>query len=157
MIRRATPADLPHIVACIRALADYERLAHECEADEASLREHLFGTTPYCHALIAEDDGVPVGFALWHFAYSTFKAAPCLHLEDLFVFPDRRGKGHGLALLRAVAAEAVQRGCARLGWNVLDWNQPAIRFYEAQGAQVLPDWRTCRLTGAALQRAASLS
>lgn len=155
MIRPATPADVPHILHCIRELARYERLEHECEPDAVRLREHLFGRAPVAFALIAEHGDLPVGFALCFATYSTFKTRTCLHLEDLFVLPEHRGAGHGLALLRAVAKEAVRRGCPRLDWNVLDWNEPAIGFYRAQGAEVLPDWRTCRLAGAALQQMAA--
>lgn len=155
MIRPAVATDVPHILHCIRELARYERLEHECDLDAARLREHLFGEAPVAFALIAEQQGVPVGFALCFPTYSTFKTRACLHLEDLFVLPEHRGGGHGLALLRAVAHEAVRRGCPRLGWNVLDWNEPAIGFYRAQGAELLPDWRTCRLAGAALAQMAA--
>jgi GNAT superfamily N-acetyltransferase len=151
MIRPAREDDVPHLIGCIRGLARYERLEHELDLDAGRLREHLFGPTPACQALVAEQDGEPVGFALFFASYSTFKTRPCLYLEDLFVRPDRRGQGHGLALLRAVAKEAVRRGCLRLDWNVLDWNRPAIDFYCAHGAELLPDWRTCRLQGTALQ------
>jgi GNAT superfamily N-acetyltransferase len=154
MIRAAGMADVPHLVHCIRELARYERLEHECDPDAALLAEHLFGARPLCGALVAEDDGRAVGFALFFLSYSTFRTRPCMHLEDLFVLPDQRGNGHGLQLLRAVAAEAVRRGCARLDWNVLDWNAPAIGFYQRQGARLLPDWRTCRLDGEALDAVA---
>jgi len=150
-IRRATPADVQHVLHCIRELARYERLEHELDVDAARLRDWLFAKGASGGALIAEADGQPVGFALYFPTFSTFKVRECLHLEDLFVLPEHRGHGHGLALLRAVAQEAVRRGCPRLDWNVLDWNEPAIGFYRKQGAQVLPDWRTCRLAGAALQ------
>jgi GNAT superfamily N-acetyltransferase len=154
MIRPAVLADVPHLARCIRGLARYEKLEHECAIDEQRLAAHLFGPEPVCFALVAESAAGIVGFALCYLTYSTFKTAPCLHLEDLFVVPEARGEGHGLALLRFVAAETVRRGCARLQWNVLDWNEPAIRFYEQQGAEVLPDWRVVRLAGAALQAAA---
>jgi GNAT superfamily N-acetyltransferase len=150
MIRPATEDDVPHLIECIRGLARYERLEHQLDLDPERLRAHLFGPTPACHAFVAEQDGQPVGFALYFASYSTFETRPCLYLEDLFVQPERRGEGHGLALLRAVAAEAVRRGCPRLDWNVLDWNRPAIDFYTARGAELLPDWRTCRLQGRAL-------
>jgi GNAT superfamily N-acetyltransferase len=155
MIRRATREDVPQIARFIRDLAAYERLEHECDPDEARLREHLFGQAPVCGAFLAEHDGRPVGFALYFQTYSTFKSMPCMHLEDLFVVPEARGNGLGLALLRAVAAEAVARGCPRLDWNVLEWNAPAIRFYESRGARLLADWRTCRLDGAGLRRVAA--
>lgn len=151
MIRPAAPADVPHLLDCIRGLARYEHLEHELDLDGARLGQHLFGDAPACGAFVAETDGRVVGFALFFQTYSTFKSRPCLWLEDLFVQPDQRGHGHGLMLLRAVAQEAVRRGCPRLDWNVLDWNEPAIGFYRAQGAEVLPDWRTCRLAGAALR------
>lgn len=155
MIRRATRGDVPHLARFIRGLAVYERLEHECDPDEGRLREHLFGPSPACGAFLAEHDGRPVGFALYYLSYSTFKTRPCLHLEDLFVDPAHRGRGIGLSLLRAVAALAVARGCPRLDWTVLDWNRPAIAFYEKQGARLLPDWRVCRLDGDALARVAA--
>jgi GNAT superfamily N-acetyltransferase len=151
MIRLAAPDDVPALLECIRGLARYERLESQLDLDGARLREHLFGARPACGAFVAEQDGAVVGFALWFATYSTFKCRPCLWLEDLFVLPDQRGHGHGLALLRAVAGEAVARGCPRLDWNVLDWNAAAIGFYQRQGAELLPDWRTCRLQGAALR------
>jgi GNAT superfamily N-acetyltransferase len=154
MIRAATPDDVPHLLLCIRELARYERREHQLDLDGGRLREHLFGAQPACGALIAEDGGERIGFALFFASYSTFLTRPCLHLEDLFVLPEHRGRGHGLALLAAVAAEAVRRGCPRLDWTVLDWNEPAIGFYRAQGAEVLPDWRTCRLQDQALLRLA---
>ncbi|HLQ36602.1 MAG TPA: GNAT family N-acetyltransferase, partial [Planctomycetota bacterium] len=126
MIRRAVADDIPHLARCIRELARYERLEHECEIDEARLRLHLFGPQSVCAALLAAEADRAVGFALFYVTYSTFKTRPCLHLEDLFVMVEARGKGHGLALLRAVAAETLVRGCARLDWHVLDWNAPAI-------------------------------
>lgn len=149
-IRPATAADVGVIARFIRDLARYEQLEHQLELDEGRLHAHLFGPIPACGALLAELDGAPVGFALFFQNYSTFKTRPCLHLEDLFVDPSCRGKGIGLALLRATAAVAVERGCPRLDWNVLDWNQPAIGFYEAQGARLMGDWRLCRLDGDAL-------
>ncbi|MGE3174355.1 MAG: N-acetyltransferase family protein [Planctomycetota bacterium] len=155
MIRPAVAADVPTLLELITGLARYERLEHELDLDRERLHRHLFGAAPAAFALIAEDHGAAVGFALCLPTFSTFKCAPCLHLEDLFVLPEHRGRGHGLRLLRAVAAAAEQRGCPRLDWNVLDWNAPAIDFYRAQGAELLPDWRTCRLTGAALRRMAA--
>jgi GNAT superfamily N-acetyltransferase len=149
-VRSATPADVPHVARFIVDLARYEHLEHELDVDEGRLREHLFGPAPACGALLVEIGGTPVGFALFFESYSTFKTRPCLYLEDLFVMPEHRGKGAGLALLRALAATAVARGRPRLDWAVLDWNAPAIGFYEKQGARLLTDWRTCRLDGAAL-------
>lgn len=154
-VRAATPADVPTIARFIRELARYEQLEHQLDLDEARLRDHLFGPHPACGALIAEADGGPAGFALWFQTYSTFRTRPCLHLEDLFVLPEFRGRGLGLALLRELAAVAVARDCPRLDWQVLDWNAPAIGFYEKQGARVLPDWRVCRLDGEALQKVAA--
>ena len=154
-IRPATPADVPLLAAFIRELAVYERLEHEVALDEQRLHRHLFGPVPACGALVADAGGEPAGFALFFASYSTFLTEVCLHLEDLFVRPAHRGRGLGLALLRAVAAEAVARGCPRLDWQVLDWNAPAIGFYQRQGARLLTDWRTCRLDGDALARCAA--
>ena len=156
-VHRARPADVPVIARCIRDLARYEKLEHQLDLDEARLHSHLFGAPPVCHSLIGTVDGTAVGFALYFTTYSTFRTQPCLYLEDLFVQPEHRGCGLGLALLRALAAEAVARGCPRLDWSVLDWNVSAIGFYEKQGARLLHDWRVCRLDDAALARAASLA
>ncbi len=131
----------------IRALADYERLAHECLADEAALEAHLFGPRPYAEVLVAEVDGEPAGFALFFHNYSTFLTKPGLYLEDLFVVPERRGLGLGRRLLAALAALAVERGCGRLEWSVLKWNAPAIAFYERLGAVPMVEWQVYRLTG----------
>lgn len=152
-IRPATPDDAPVLHDLILALADYEKLRDEAEAgSEADLRAHLQpGANPALGALIAEaDDGTAVGFALFFPVYSTFNTNWGLHLEDLFVRPEHRGRGIGLGLMRAVAAEAVRRGCVRMEWAVLDWNTPAIGFYERLGARPLDDWTTMRLTGDAL-------
>jgi GNAT superfamily N-acetyltransferase len=161
MIRPATPADVPTIARLIRALAEYERLADKVALDEGRLREHLFGLRPYAEVLIAEEAGAVVGFALFFPNYSTFLARPGLYLEDLFVLPEHRGKGHGKALLAALARLALERGCARLDWMVLKWNEPALRFYRALGAGPLDDWTVYRLAGDALRalagRAASTS
>jgi len=154
MIRAAEPHDVDAILQGIRDLAAYEKLEHEVDASLASLRDQLFGPRPIIGAFVAEEAGRVVGFALYFSTYSTFKTAPCLHLEDLFVEPDYRGKGLGEALLRAVAAEAERRECPRLTWNVLDWNEPAIGFYRRMGADVLPDWRVCRVEGSAIARMA---
>jgi len=154
-IRAARPDDGPTIFKLIQALAEYERLSHEVTGSEALLREHLFGDRPYAEALLATWDGEVVGFALFFSTYSTFLTRPGLYLEDLFVQPAYRGRGLGKALLQRLAQVAVERGAGRLEWNVLDWNAPAIAFYQAMGAQVLPDWRTCRVTGTALQALAA--
>src|SRR5690606_5148421 len=154
-IREATAADVPTVLRFVVELAGFERLAHEVELDgaEARLREHLFGERPRCEVLLAEEDGAALGFALFFPTYSTFKTAPCLHLEDLYVAPAARGRGIGEGLLRAVARRARERGCARLQWNVLDCNRRAIAFYERMGASVLADWRTGRVEGEASLRA----
>jgi GNAT superfamily N-acetyltransferase len=151
MIRPATAADVPTIAALIRALAEYERLSHEVVLDEGRLREHLFGPRAFAEVLLAEEDGAVVGFALFFHNYSTFLAKPGIYLEDLFVVPEHRGKGHGKALLAALARLAVERGCGRLEWAVLEWNEPSIQFYKALGAVPMNDWRTYRLTGDALR------
>src|SRR5688572_12687192 len=131
MIRAATPADVPIIARLIRALAEYEKLSHAVTLDDAKLREHLFGPRPYAEVLLAEDAGGVVGFALFFHNYSTFRGKPGIYLEDLFVVPEARGQGHGKALLAALAKLAVARGCDRVDWIVLDWNEPSIRFYRA--------------------------
>ena len=155
MIRPAAPDDIPAIAALIRALAEYERLAHEVALDEAALREHLFGARPYAEVLIAEEPGATVGFALFFHNFSTFLGKPGLYLEDLFVVPEHRGAGHGKALLARLAQIARDRGCGRLEWSVLDWNEPSIQFYRALGAKPMDDWTTYRLSGAALDALAT--
>lgn len=157
MIRPATPDDVPTIAALIRALAEYERLSDQVVLDETLLREHLFGVRPYAETLIAEEAGKAVGFALFFHNYSTFLTKPGIYLEDLFVLPEHRGKGHGKALLFALAKLAVERGCGRLEWAVLDWNEPAIRFYESLGAELKKEWIINRVTGDALQQLAARS
>lgn len=154
-MRAARPGDEGAIAGFIRGLAQYERLEHLVDLDESRLRDHLFGPQPVCGALLAELGAVPVGFALFFTSYSTFRTRPCLYLEDLFVLPEHRGHGIGLRLLRELAALAVARGYPRVDWCVLDWNAPAIEFYERQGALILTDWRVCRLEGDALQRLAA--
>jgi GNAT superfamily N-acetyltransferase len=150
-IRPAAPGDVPVVAALIRELADYEHLGPEVVLDEAALHEHLFGARPYAEVLVAEtDDGTPVGFALYFHTFSTFLGRPGIHLEDLFVRSEHRGAGHGTALLRALGRIARERGCGRIEWNVLDWNEPSIRFYESLGARALPEWRLFRLTGEAM-------
>ena len=150
-IRPATADDVPTILRLIRALADYERLSHEVVATERDLHLALFETPGGPECLIAREDGQPVGFALYFHNFSTFLGRRGLYLEDLFVDPAQRGRGYGRALLQRLAAIAVERGCGRLEWSVLDWNQPAIGFYESVGATVMPDWRICRMTGEPLQ------
>jgi GNAT superfamily N-acetyltransferase len=155
MIRPATPADTPVIAALIRGLAEYERLSHAVTLDEAQLHQHLFGPRPFAEVLLAEDAGAVVGYALFFPIYTTFAGKPALYLEDLFVLPQHRGQGHGKALMRAVARHAVERGCPRLEWSVLNWNEPALRFYRALGAVPVDAWTVHRLSGEALAAAAS--
>lgn len=153
-IRPAVPADVEIILGFICALADYERLRHEVRADRALLEAHLFGDRPRAEVLIGELDGKPAGFALFFHNFSTFEARPGIYLEDLFVDEAARGAGLGKALLTRLAALAVERGCARLEWAVLDWNSPAIDFYRSIGARPLDDWTIQRLDGEALLRLA---
>jgi GNAT superfamily N-acetyltransferase len=149
-IRFAGAADCAAILAFIRELAEYERLAHEVVADEAQLRATLFGERPAAEVLIAELGGAPVGFALFFPSYSTFLGKPGLYLEDLFVRPVARGQGCGLALMSALARIAVARGYGRFEWSVLDWNEPAIKFYGQLGARPQSEWTVQRLVGAPL-------
>ncbi len=153
-IRPATPADISQILAFIRALATYEREPDAVTATEADLLSHGFGPNPYYFCFIAESNGTPAGFALYFFNYSTWLGRPGLYLEDLFVLPKFRGLGIGKALLQRVAAIAVEKGCPRLQWEVLDWNTPAIDFYQAMGAEFLDTWRNVRVTGDALLKLA---
>jgi GNAT superfamily N-acetyltransferase len=155
MIRPATPADIPGILQLIRALSDYEKLSDQVVVTEAQLREHLFGPRPYAEVLLAEEAGRVMGYALFFHTYSTFLGRPSLYLEDLFVLPEHRGRGHGKGLLARLAQFAVERGCGRFEWMVLDWNTPAIQFYESLGAVVAPEWKLCRMTGDALRRFAA--
>ena len=138
----------------IRGLAEYEHLAHTVTMTPGALRRHGFGRRPYFETLICRRAGRPIGFALYFFTYSTFRAQPSLYLEDLFVLPDERGHGAGKALLRALARVAVRRGCGRMEWTVLDWNKPSIRFYKALGARLHPEWVLTRLVDAPLRRLA---
>jgi len=155
VVRPATPADVDEIFRLIRGLADYERLAHEVTGNADRLREHLFGPRPCVEALVAEHEGACIGFALFFPTYSTFLTTPGLWLEDLFVEPAHRGRGVGSALLARVAALAVARRCGRLEWAVLQWNAPAIAFYEARGARIEAEWRIARVTGSGLERLAA--
>jgi GNAT superfamily N-acetyltransferase len=150
-IKPAAPADVPLLLQMIKALAEYERMAHEVDATEDGLRGALFGPKPYAEAVIAFADGEPVGYALFFHNFSTFRGSPGLYLEDLFVYPDHRGRGYGKRLLEHLASLAAARGCQRFEWCVLDWNQSAIDFYRRAGAVVLDDWRICRLTGEPLR------
>ncbi|MCB1104395.1 MAG: GNAT family N-acetyltransferase [Opitutaceae bacterium] len=151
-IRSATQDDVALIMTFIRALADYERMSDEVAATEGGLREALFGPKPAAECLLAFCDGQPAGFAVYFQNFSTFLAKPGLYLEDLFVKPEHRGRGVGKALLLHLAQLANQRGCGRMEWTVLDWNQPAIDFYESLGARRLKEWNICRLAGPALSR-----
>lgn len=153
-VRFAERADLPLIAQFIRDLAEYERLAHEVRFDEAVLGERLFGPRPYAEVLIGEIDGVPQGFALFFHNFSTFEGKPGIYLEDLFVRPDARGSGLGKALLKRLAALAIERDCARLEWWVLDWNEPAINFYKSLDAKPMDEWTTFRVDGDALNQLA---
>jgi GNAT superfamily N-acetyltransferase len=156
MIRTATAADVPQILAFIRALAAYEREPHAVTATEADLLRDGFGPNPFYFCLIAEHNGRPAGFAFYFFNYSTWVGKPGLYLEDIFVQPEFRGLGIGKALLERVAAIAVEKGCPRLQWEVLDWNTPAIDFYRAMGAEFLDEWRNVRVSGEALRRLAAV-
>ncbi|MDQ3439995.1 MAG: GNAT family N-acetyltransferase [Planctomycetota bacterium] len=153
-IAPAVPEDVSVILRFIRGLAEYEKLAHACVATEDALRRTLFGERPAAEVLIAWLDEAPVGFALFFHNYSTFLAKPGIYLEDLFVLPDQRGRGAGKALLVRLAQIALDRDCGRLEWSVLDWNAPAIEFYQRLGATVMPDWRICRMTPAEFERLA---
>ena len=149
-IRPAIPADLPLIAELIRALAEYEELSAEVRFDEPVLGERLFGPRPYAEVLIGEVDGEALGFALFFHNFSTFEGRPGLYLEDLFVRPEARGLGLGKALLVELARLAVERGCARLEWWVLDWNEPSIGFYRSLGARPMDEWTVMRVDGGAL-------
>ncbi len=154
-IEPATERDVPVILQFIKGLAEYEKLSHEVVATEASLRESLFGSRPSAEVIIGYAGTEPAGFAVFFHNYSTFLARPGLYVEDLFVSPQCRGRGLGRRLLAYVANLAVTRGCGRLEWAVLDWNEPAIRFYKSLGARPLEEWTVHRLTGDALQRLAA--
>jgi GNAT superfamily N-acetyltransferase len=149
-IRFAVPDDTSAILGFIRDLAEYEKLLHECIADEQAIRASLFGPRPAAEVLIADLDRKPVGFALFFQTYSTFLAKPGLWLEDLFVRPAARGNGVGAALMSALAKVAVERDYGRFEWNVLDWNEPAIKFYASLGAKPMDEWIEQRVTGSAL-------
>ena len=149
-IRSARAEDMPLVAQFIRDLAEYERLAHEVRFDEAVLQAKLFGPRPYAEVLIGEIDGAPQGFALFFHNFSTFEGKPGIYLEDLFVRPEARGSGLGKALLKRLAALAVERDCARLEWSVLDWNEPSIQFYLGLGAKAMDEWTIYRVDGGAL-------
>jgi GNAT superfamily N-acetyltransferase len=150
-IRPAEPADVPVVAGLIRELARFEKLEADVVLTEELLTAGLFGKRPYAEAVLAEEDVLPIGFALFFHNFSTFLARPGIYLEDLFVLPDHRGRGVGRALLVHLAQLAVERGCGRLEWSVLNWNQEAIRFYERLGARANSEWTVYRLTDEALR------
>ena len=150
-IRAAQACDVPHILAMIHEMAEFEHLTHLLNASEEQLKNDLFGPHPAAECAVATVDAQPVGYALFFHNYSTFLTRRGLYLEDLYVKADARSLGVGKALLKHLAKLACERQCARFEWSVLDWNTAAIQFYEKLGASVLPDWRTCRVTGDALQ------
>ena len=154
-IRPAQPSDVAHIYGMIVELAVFEKLEHLVVATEAMLHEGLFGAHPACEAIIGEENGEVVTFALFFHNFSTFLTKKGLYLEDLYVKQAHRGKGFGKQMLVKLAQLAVERNCGRFEWSVLDWNEPAINFYKAMGADILPDWRVCRVTGAALTQLAA--
>jgi GNAT superfamily N-acetyltransferase len=154
-IRRATPRDAALVLKMIRGLAEYERLAHQMEATVGQIRRHGFGRRRYFEALICRRGRTAIGFALYFFTFSTFVGRPTLYLEDLFVLPEERGRGAGKALLSALARIAVRRGCGRLEWAVLDWNEKAFRFYRRLGAKPAKQWVITRLSGKPLRRLAA--
>ena len=157
IIRDATPLDVSGMLGLMRELAEYEKLTHLFVATEETLHDALFGKRAAAEALVAERDGKIVGYALYFHNFSTFLSRRGLYLEDLYVQPDLRGSGLGTALLRRVAAIAVERQCGRFEWSVLDWNQTAIDFYTKMGATVLPEWRIVRVTDDALSRLAGVA
>lgn len=153
-IRPAQPADVTHIHAMIVELAVFEKLEHLVVATEALLHEGLFGAHPSCEAIVGEENGEVVTFALFFHNFSTFLTKKGLYLEDLYVKQSHRGKGYGTQMLQRLAQLALERGCGRFEWSVLDWNEPAINFYKSMGADVMPDWRICRVTGDSLDQLA---
>ena len=155
-IRPAIAADVPLILSLVRGLAEYERAPEAVLATEEDLLRDGFGPNPFYFCLIAEHKGRPAGFAFYFFDYSTWIGRPGIYLEDLFVYPELRGLGIGKALLKQVAAIAVEKGCARLKWSVLDWNTPAIDFYRAMGGELMDEWTNVRIQGEALARLAGM-
>lgn len=145
-IRKATENDVPIILSLINAIAEYEKLSHQVVATEDKVRETLFGKTKYAEVIIAEYEGTPVGQALFFHNYSTFLTQPGIYLEDLFVKPDFRGKGIGKELLKSLVKIAKERNCGRIEWVVLNWNKPAIDFYESFGSKPMDEWTTYRLS-----------
>jgi len=153
-IRPAEQADISHIHSMIVELAVFEKLEHMVVATEELLHEGLFGTKPACEAIVGEENGEVVCFALFFHNFSTFLTKKGLYLEDLYVRQSHRGKGYGTQLLARLAQLAVERNCGRFEWSVLDWNEPAIGFYKTMGAEILPEWRICRVTGESLDHLA---
>jgi GNAT superfamily N-acetyltransferase len=149
-IREARPHDAALVFEFIKALAEYEKLSHDVATNEAEIAKALFGSSPRVFCDIAEWNGIPAGFALWFYNFSTFRGRHGIYLEDLFVRPDFRGRGIGKALLANLAKRAVASGCARVEWSVLDWNTPSIDFYKSLGAVPMDEWAIFRLTGDAL-------
>jgi GNAT superfamily N-acetyltransferase len=145
--RDAKPGDEALVAHFVRRLAEYEKLEHLAVGTPADFARALFGDKPHAHAMIVEKSGEPVGFALWHYNFSTFQARPGIFLEDIFIEPEHRGGGIGKAVFRHLAARAVAEGCTRLNWQVLNWNAPSIAFYRGLGARPLDDWTTMRLEG----------
>ena len=156
-IHLAQPSDVTAIFALIKALAEYEKLAHAVTGSAEALQEHLFKESPDAEAIVARWEEKAVGFALFFPNYSTFLTKPGIYLEDIFVLPEYRRRGIGKALLTTVAQIAVKRGAGRLEWSVLDWNEPAIAFYQSLGASILKEWRICRVTERSLAQLASTS
>ena len=154
-IRPAREDEVPLVLQFVRELAEYEHLLHEAVASEERVRRDLFGPRPYAEVVFACLDDEPVGFALFFHNYSTFVGKPGIYLEDLFVIPEARGKGHGKALLRALAKLAVERDCSRVEWSVLNWNEPSIEFYKALGAKPMDEWTVYRLTDEPLKKLAA--
>lgn len=154
ILRPAQLDDIQVLFGLIQALAEYEKLSHAVTGNADALKEHLFGSRPYAEAILAEYAGQAVGFALFFPNFSTFLTQPGIYLEDLFVLPEYRRQGIGKAILSYLAKLASERGCGRLEWSVLDWNEPAIAFYRRMGASVLEDWRICRVTGESLTQLA---
>ncbi len=152
--RDATPADVPVLLALIAELAEYERLAHEAVASAADLHDSLFGAVPRAHALLAELGGTVAGMAVFFYSFSTFTGRPSLYVEDVFVRPAFRGRGIGRGFFQRLAARAVNERCGRMEWSVLDWNQPALDFYRALGAEPRAGWTTLRLVGDGLAQVA---
>ena len=155
ILRPATRLDVPVLFGLIKALAEYEKLSDAVTGSAADLERDLFGDRPFAEAILAESEGRVMGWALFFHNYSTFLTQPGIYLEDLFVLPEFRGRGIGKSLIAYLAQLTVERGCGRLEWSVLDWNELAIGFYKGIGADVMPDWRICRLAGESLANLAS--